>query len=106
LQHDHCEFSRPFIGGSEESLDEGRQGELCQLGRQRLLYDFRFQPSNWSSVKTVTVRQSLRQELMSCVTYPTQINLRFSDSKRKALQVSAGIRPGDLTCEVLHFFTT
>jgi hypothetical protein len=23
LQHDHCEFSRPLIGGIEESLDEG-----------------------------------------------------------------------------------
>ena len=41
---------------------------------------------------------------MARITYAAQIDLRFGDSACEHLDVSAGMRPRDLTCEGLHFF--
>ena len=42
---------------------------------------------------------------MARITYAAQIDLRFGDSACEQLDVSAGVRPRDLTREGLHFFS-
>ena len=41
---------------------------------------------------------------MAGITDPAQIDLRFGDPQCEHLDVSAGVRPCDLTCEGLHLF--
>ena len=44
------------------------------------------------------------KELMARITYAAQIDLRFGDPECEHLDVSAGVRPRDLTCKGLHLF--
>ena len=50
------------------------------------------------------IAQCTGQELMARVTHAAQIDLRFGDPACEHLDVSAGVRPRDLTCEGLHLF--
>ena len=53
----------------------------------------------------IRVHQRIGKKLMTRITHAAQIDLRFGDSACKTFDVSAGMQPRDLTCEILHFFT-